>query len=411
MPWFFRSKDRETDAELDASSPPEVAPNHTVEERLLNLQRSVGNQSLQRLVAESSSEATGASPLRLTQSAGDSLPQGTREAMECRFGESFDDVRIHADEEAATSAVAFGAHAYTTGRDIYFARGKYAPTSPEGERLLAHELTHVVQQERRSAPASGNELSDPHDLAEREADAVAEATGRAERIPALVSAGKGVQRDVGWAQRGPLPDPYGTLLLLNAFAAKFLEASKLIYKNPAAMKLVNEAETAGIQFGGYAEEGPGAMAWPYTIATTKTVYVPKARTDAIAAMSDFLFELNNAIRSPKLAELQKEAAKGTAGKLTAKDYALKTVEQEVEGMLRLGEIWFETKKTLSKDAKWDKYDADFYLSEYNAFKSGKKTKDGIVNDVLKRVYDTGSLKGKTVEHNYMEQYTQLSGGK
>jgi hypothetical protein len=411
MPWFFRSKDRETDADFDASSPREVAPNRTVEERLLNLQRSVGNQSVQRMVAKSSSEAAaGASPARLTQSEGESLPQGTREAMESRFGESFDYVRIHADEEAATSAVAFGANAYTTGRDIYFARGKYAPTSPEGERLLAHELTHVVQQERRSAPASGNDLSDPHDLAEREAEAVADATERGERIPAVVSTGKDIQRDVGWAQRGPLADPYGTLLLLNAFAAKFPAAAKLILQNPAAMKLVGEAEADSVKFGGYAEDGPAPTAGrAYTAG--KMVYVPKTRTDPVLAMRDFLFELNNALRQPKFAELEKEGAKGSTGSLTAKQYALRNTELEVEGMIRLGEIWFETKKALGTDPKWNKYDIHYYLSEYNAFKAGKKTKDDIVKDVLKRVYDTGTLKGKTVEQFYIEQYNELSGGK
>src|SRR4029078_2952866 len=117
---------------------------------------------------------------------------------------------------------------------------------------------------------------------------------------------------------------------------------KLMKKNQAGMKLVNEAEAAGIEFGGYSEDGSGpTLGRAYT--SGKSVYVPKTRTDPIIAMSDFLFELNNALRAPKFAELNKEAAKGSKGSLTAKQFAYKNVEQEVEGMLRLGEIWFETK--------------------------------------------------------------------
>lgn len=65
----------------------------------------------------------------------------------------FHDVRLHADPTAAASATALGARAYTAGRDIYFGQGWYAPETREGRRLLAHELTHVVQQ--REGAASG----------------------------------------------------------------------------------------------------------------------------------------------------------------------------------------------------------------------------------------------------------------
>jgi hypothetical protein len=410
MPWFFRSKDRETDADFDASSSPEVTPSHTIEDQLLNLQQRVGNQSVQRMIAKSTPDLAGTAPPQPSGSGGEQLSQETREFMESRFEEDFSDVRVHTDNEAADSAVALGANAYTTDRDIYFAPGKYSPKSQGGQRLLAHELTHVVQQDGTPASrASNNQLSDPSDFAEREADAVGDVVERGEPVPEIVSAGKEIQRDVGWAQRGPLPDPYGTMLLLNSFAGKFPDAAKLIFKNPAAMKLVNEAEAAGIQFGGYSEEGPGKKAWPYTIGNT--VYVPKARTDAVVAMSDFLFELNNALRAPKFAAIDTEAAKGSKGTLSAKDYAYKTVELEVEGMLRLGEIWFEMKKTGPKSGEWDKYDADFFLSEYKAVKDGKKTKDDTIKDVLKRVRNHEPHPEWTVEQYYMDAYKSLSGDK
>ena len=61
---------------------------------------------------------------------------------------------------------------------------------------------------------------------------------------------------------------------------------------------------------------------------------------------------------------------------------------------------------MGKDKSWDKYDQQFFLTEYQSFKEGKKTKDDIVKDVLRRVYDTGTLRGKTVEQTYMEQYEE-----
>jgi hypothetical protein len=69
-----------------------------------------------------------------------------RDEMGSRFGYDFSRVRIHADAEAAQSAHALHALAYTFGRDIVFGANQYAPKTSEGRQLLAHELTHVVQQ-------------------------------------------------------------------------------------------------------------------------------------------------------------------------------------------------------------------------------------------------------------------------
>jgi hypothetical protein len=66
--------------------------------------------------------------------------------MEARFGHDFASVRIHTDARAATSAEAVGARAYTVGTDVVFAPGQYAPGTRDGAWLLAHELTHVLQQ-------------------------------------------------------------------------------------------------------------------------------------------------------------------------------------------------------------------------------------------------------------------------
>ena len=79
-------------------------------------------------------------------SPGRPLDGGTRAFFEPRFGHDFGQVRVHHDDEAAESADAVAALAYTSGRHIVFAQGQYAPHGSGGRQLLAHELTHVIQQ-------------------------------------------------------------------------------------------------------------------------------------------------------------------------------------------------------------------------------------------------------------------------
>jgi hypothetical protein len=77
---------------------------------------------------------------------GQPLDTSTRNFMESRFGRDFADVRVHTGDQAAQSARSIQARAYTLNRDVVFDSGAYAPRSQEGKKLLAHELTHVVQQ-------------------------------------------------------------------------------------------------------------------------------------------------------------------------------------------------------------------------------------------------------------------------
>jgi uncharacterized protein DUF4157 len=98
------------------------------------------------------------------------LDPGVRGEMEARFGHDFSRVRVHTDDRAAASARAVDAEAYTVGRNVVFGRERYAPASPRGNSLLAHELAHVVQQ--RGVDASGGPIpvGRSDDPAEQEAD-------------------------------------------------------------------------------------------------------------------------------------------------------------------------------------------------------------------------------------------------
>jgi hypothetical protein len=115
------------------------------------------------------------------------LPDGLKQKFEGSLGADLSAVRVHTGAPSAQAAKAVGAQAYTTGRDIHFAEGKYDPASRGGQELLAHEVAHTAQQERGGAHAQAKlEVSAGGDASEREADGAAAAmiVGR----PAPVSA-------------------------------------------------------------------------------------------------------------------------------------------------------------------------------------------------------------------------------
>lgn len=86
------------------------------------------------------------SNIRNMRGRGQPLPESTRSFFEPRFGRDFSQVRVHSDAEATESARAVNARAFTVGKDVVFGKGEYSPETVQGKRLLAHELTHVVQQ-------------------------------------------------------------------------------------------------------------------------------------------------------------------------------------------------------------------------------------------------------------------------
>jgi hypothetical protein len=94
-----------------------------------------------------------ATNIQALNSGGSPLPDATRSFFEPRFGADFSQVRVHTDTRAAATAKSINAKAFTVGWDIAFGAGQYAPQSHEGQHLLAHELTHVMQQGGAGTPA------------------------------------------------------------------------------------------------------------------------------------------------------------------------------------------------------------------------------------------------------------------
>lgn len=141
---------------------------------MLDLQRLAGNESVNAMLEEEPS------PVRevVGSGGGSPLEPETRAFMERRLGHDFSDVRVHSGTKADESAHAINAQAYTVGTDVVFRAGRYAPETDAGRRVLAHELTHVVQQ--RAGPVAGTpvpggiRLSDPTDAFEQAAERTAE---------------------------------------------------------------------------------------------------------------------------------------------------------------------------------------------------------------------------------------------
>jgi hypothetical protein len=141
------------------------------------------------------------------RSPGHMLDPETQAFFEARFGQGLSRVRVHTDTRASESARAVNALAYTVGRDIVFAPGRFAPGANEGRRLLAHELAHVVQQHDVAGNPEG--VSNPSDALEQDADRIANQV-----MGAPARATHRVQRfgSVGRAQlarqaAGPAPAP------------------------------------------------------------------------------------------------------------------------------------------------------------------------------------------------------------
>ena len=134
---------------------------------------------------------------RVLGDSGKPLSPGVRADLEPRFQADFSTVRVHADETANASARQLGARAYTVGQHIVFGRGGFAPDTAAGRELLAHELTHTIQQGQVNGVPAGT--TSRHDGAEA---AARHQGGRAlgGAAPAIAPSGPAIARDEGTAE-------------------------------------------------------------------------------------------------------------------------------------------------------------------------------------------------------------------
>jgi hypothetical protein len=97
------------------------------------------------------------SSIQAKKGGGTPLPESTRSTMESHFGQDFSNVKVHTDSESDSLNRSVQARAFTTGSDVFFRQGEFNPESSSGKELLAHELTHVVQQGGSSPKTEGEE--------------------------------------------------------------------------------------------------------------------------------------------------------------------------------------------------------------------------------------------------------------
>lgn len=145
---------------------------------LLHTQRTAGNAAVQRMLTQAHRAEGGAvspeieSAISHARGNGRPLDARVRRDMEGAFETDFGGVRVHTDALADRLSRSLGATAFTTGQDVFFREGTYDPGSASGRGLLAHELTHVVQQSGDGGSA-GLVVGPAGDEYEREADQVA----------------------------------------------------------------------------------------------------------------------------------------------------------------------------------------------------------------------------------------------
>ena len=153
----------------------------------MRLQQQYGNryvgQVLSRAAIDRDNMQTDAHVERSIESArggGQALDSGVRGNMESAFGADFKGVRVHADDRSDSLSRSLNAKAFTTGHDIFFRQGAYSPGTSTGRELIAHELTHVVQQ-NGSGISRKMSVSQPGDRHEVEADQMARAVMQREQ--------------------------------------------------------------------------------------------------------------------------------------------------------------------------------------------------------------------------------------
>ncbi|WP_266156977.1 DUF4157 domain-containing protein [Dyella silvatica] len=145
--------------------------------------------------AESAASTVPASVHRVLESSGQPMAAPLRHDMDTMFKHDFSQVRIHTDAQANASARAVGAQAYTVGHHVAFASGAYQPNDRGGRGVLAHELTHVVQQSGSSASLSPLTIGSPTSSAEQEAEQVRAAVDSGNALPPVRQhAGAGLHR-------------------------------------------------------------------------------------------------------------------------------------------------------------------------------------------------------------------------
>lgn len=216
-----RGLDRQPAKNEDPSAPPQELDGErswrlTDPMRYVRFERQAAASQIQRSLKAWRKGAPGGGGAAIPQGGGAPLPDGTRRQMERHLGAGLGHAKIHTGGDSAKAAEDMKARAFTVGEDVHFAAGEFAPGTKEGDRLIAHELTHVVQAKQSGVQRKpdgddggdgggggehGADVSQPHEPAEKEADAVAD------HVSGQIHGGGGREGGAGKAAPAPSAAP------------------------------------------------------------------------------------------------------------------------------------------------------------------------------------------------------------
>ncbi len=181
------------------------APETMRSEQILAAQKQVGNQVVQRALdgkkkRDAATDDQGYlkgeinDVIQKKRGGGSPLPESLRDDAGKRLGHDFDDVRIHTDEQANELSQSINARAFTIGKDIFFKKGVFSPSSRAGRETLMHELTHVVQQSGGSRGNGRLKLGGTDTAHEKQADKIGKANSGDNSVKSASNSKGTVQR-------------------------------------------------------------------------------------------------------------------------------------------------------------------------------------------------------------------------
>jgi hypothetical protein len=184
--WMPKEPLKAQKAESKESKEQRSAEGTTGSPGMSGLHHAIGNQAVQRLIAQRNGQGPTeldnetAGRIDRARSGGHALDPSVQEEMGEAMGYDFGEVRAHVSPEADDLSRRLGAKAFTTGHDVFFRQGAYDPGSTAGRELIAHELTHVVQQGTGQVHGGSKmAVNAPGDAHEQQADASARAATNA----------------------------------------------------------------------------------------------------------------------------------------------------------------------------------------------------------------------------------------
>jgi len=211
---------------------------------VLAAQKQLGNQVVQRalnkpgkpdasLNQQNELDEKTSKEIQQKRGSGGSLPADFRKESEAMLGADFSDVRVHTDDRADKLSRAISARAFTIGKDIFFKRGVFSPTSSRGRETLIHELTHVIQQSGSTSKSGKLKLGKPDTAQEKEAAKIGK-QGAAKQSGLGMGALPQVQRQASLEEEELLQGEPDTL--------QRLEEEELLQGEPDTLQRTEEEE-------------------------------------------------------------------------------------------------------------------------------------------------------------------------